>query len=401
MSVDPVRGDGFIAVDGVPLVFAKGVDRVNGNAYGGGVSFLLQGEDEPSWFGRNLRLFGRYERQDVNAGYVARALGPTINNSLEITSVTQDGRAFASSSSSATAAVAHAGIFLPEPTVGLACVLSSGANTAIGFHDGGLSNFPDCGVTSSTAESQVSFVQDGVGRFVSAHATVLTGVPIVTEAEQVNSYGVFVQRGEVGFAGDYQVSPTLTLSPTLSLAIGMRRASFFAHERIADDLTFFTITARRTVEGTLRSDDAAVNLGLRGHFAIGAGVDLFASISGAAVRRKTDLAALSVASSVGPSGTTAATLFTNGDQTFHRIDTISAFQGALELGANYTFDPAIGVGPLRFSITGGLTYDSDVPTYGNVGAFDGPITGPIAPAHIAYSDEMTMTLKGAITVELP
>jgi hypothetical protein len=400
MSVDPVRADGYIAVDGVPVAFSEGVDHVDGRLYAGELTYVLPGEDEPSWFGRNLRVFGGYEHQMANAAERLLTLGLTVNDGIDVTSVSSDGRAFASSSSHLTYADAQVGFFSPVPSVGLLCTLASGANSASAFQDAGFGNTITCAANANGATSQIIVNQSGFTWAATANAAVLAA-PTAMEMLTYSSYSVIARGGEAGFAGDHQISPDLTLSPSVSVAIGERRADFGTLQGIFDDADNPQIGAQRIVSGNLDTRDGALRLGLRGQYAAGSGFDLFAGVGGAVVRRKTDMTVTSVLGAVTPNGTTAAVVFANGDQTVRRSDTIAAFQGTFELGAGYAFDPAIGIGPLKLSLTGGFTYDSDVPTYGNMGAISGPLSAPIAPATLAYSDETTLTLKGAITFELP
>lgn len=405
MSVTPLRATGEIVVDDAPVAFAEGLDSIDGRTYGGDIVFVLPGEDEMSWFGRNLRLFGGYERQKADAAEDVRAPGPTITERFAVTSVSSDGRAFARSISHAAFAVAQVGFFSPMPTAGSSCSVSNGGNTGSGFHDAGAAGTLTCNADANTAESLLTFNPGGQAWGATAFASVLPGGDIATETAVISSYSVSVRRGEAGFAGDYEITPAITASPSLSISIGSRRAQFFQLEAIADDFSNSTIAAQGFLDGSLDTRDAALNLGLRAGYALGSGFDVFGSLGGAAVRRKTTMRASTIVGSIVLGDDTVAVFSdSSGPGKVRRDDTIAAFQGMLELGAGYTFDPAIGIGPLRLSATAGLTYDSDVPTYGNAGTlgdFDVPVTEPVAPAHIAYNDETTLTFKAAIAVELP
>lgn len=401
MSVEPVKGDAYIAIDGTPVTFADGIDRVDGRHYGGTLSYVLPGEDEPSWFGRNLRVFGGYGHQKANAAETSFAQGPTIFNAFDFTGVSKDGRAFASSLNHAADSSAQLGLFTPAPTIGLACVDTSGANTSSGFHDNGFGDILDCDADANGALSQLIVTQNGANWLGAASAVQTLGDPVDMQKRVKSTYSVVTRRGEAGFAGDHQISPAITLTPSVSAAIGERRAHFITSEIIANDFDDPLIGANRVVNGRMHGQDAALNLSLRARYAAGGGFDIFGAVGGAVVRRKTEMAEYGVSAAVTPNGGTAVVVLVDGAAAYLQTDTITAYQGTLEFGAGYTVDPSIGIGPLRLSLTGGLTYDSDVPTYGNVGAFSGPLTAPVAAAHIAYSDETTMTLKGAITLELP
>lgn len=404
MSVDPMRVGGSVVVDDAPVAFADGVDRLDGRTYGGAVTYVLPGEEQTSWFGRNLRLFGGYEREKASATESLRTQGPTITERFAVTSVSNDGRAFARSISHVAFADAQVGFFSPTSSASSSCSAANGANTSAGSHDAGLAGTLTCNADANTALSQVTVNQGAELWGATASAVVLPGGPIATETVAFSSYRVSGRHGEAGFAGDYELSPTLTVSPSVSISIGSRRAQFLKLEGISvDPQNFF---AQGILNGSLDTNDAALNLGLRAGYELGSGFDVFGSVGGAAVRRKTKLNASAIFGAEVLGDTTVAVFIDPSGTGFMRsVDTIAAFQGTLEMGAGYTFDPAIGIGPLRLSLTGGLTYDSDVPTYGSVGTlsgdFDVPITGPVAPAHIAYSDETTMTIKGTITIELP
>jgi hypothetical protein len=402
MSVDPVRGDGVIEVDGTPVVFAQGVDRVDGRLYGGEISYVLPGEDTPSWFGRNLRVFGGYEHHKADAWSRHDAIGPTITSGFDFGSVSADGRAFALSFNHDTHAETLAGLFSPTPAGPAACLIANAGNFSTGFQDAGPGNTLDCSVTATTAFAQ-TIVTTSEGAWVAmANAATLPGVPIATEMRVYSRYGVIARRGEAGFAGDHVVSPTLSLSPSLSVSIGERRADFLVLEAIGDDLDAVTIFALRSLDGNLITRDAGLNLGLRAGYAAGGGFDLFASLGGAVLRRKTEMTFTSAAGGrVFGEDTFALALDAAGSSDQRRSDAVTAFQGTIEAGAGFTFDPAIGIGPLRLSLAGGVTFDSDVPTYGNLGFNTLDAIGPLTPAQIDYTGETTFTLKGAITFELP
>ncbi len=401
MSVEPVRGDAYIAVDGTPVTFAGIVEEVAGRHFGGTLSYVLAGEDEPSWFGRNLRVFGGYEHEKANAAKISRTQGPTIFTAFDFTGVSKDGRAFASSLNHAADSSALIGLFTPAPDVGLMCVDASGANTSNGFHDSGFGNTLSCDADANGASAALAVVQIGGVWVAQANAVQTMGDPVDTQKRVYSTYGVVARRGEAGFAGDHQISPALTLTPSVSVAIGERQADFITAEAIANDFEDPLIGAFRVVNGRMHTRDAALNFALRASYAAGGGFDIFGAVGGGVVRRKTEMAENGISSAVTPNGSTAAALLIVGDMTFLQNDTTTAYQGMFELGAAYSIDPEIGIGPLRLSLTGGLTYDSDVPTYGNVGSFSGPLLGPVAPAHIAYTGETSMTLTAAVTVELP
>jgi hypothetical protein len=402
MSVDPVRGDGVIEVDGTPVVFAQGVDRVDGRLYGGEISYVLPGEDTPSWFGRNLRVLGGYEHQKADAWSRHDAIGPTITSGFDFGSVSADGRAFALSFNHDTYAETLAGFFSPTPSVALGCTLANGSNFATGFQEAGFGQTLTCDATPSTASSE-TIVTTSEGVWVAmANAATLPGVPIATEMRVYSRYGVVARRGEAGFAGDHVVSPSLSLSPSLSVSIGERRADFLVLEAIGDDLDAVTIFAVRSVDGSFITRDAALNLGLRAGYAAGGGFDLFASLGGAVLRRKTEMTFTSIAGGgVFGEDILAGAFDPAGGFDQRRSDAVTAFQGTIEAGAEFTFDPAIGIGPLRLSLAGGVTFDSDVPTYGNLGFTRLEATGPLTPAQINYTGETTLTLKGALTFALP
>jgi hypothetical protein len=404
MSVDPVRGDGYIAIDGAPVTFAEGIDFIDGQFYGGELTYVLPGEDEPSWFGRNLRVFGSYEHQKARASERIDGNGPTIDDGFDVTSVSSDGRSFASSSNHLAYADAQTGFYAASPSVGLMCVDANGAVTASAFQDAGLGQTATCDALASTATAQSTVIGSGDVWNAIANASLLPGLPLTTVTVTRSHYDVTAKRGEAGIAGDRRQTEALVLSPSLSVSIGERRARFDTMELVANSLSSPDVVAARIVEGGANTTDAALNLGLRASYDAGGGFDVFGSLRGAVVRRKTEMSVQSfVAASIFGESTIAMTapLSDAANLFVSRSDTIAAAQGTLELGAGYRFEPSIGTGPLRLSITGSLTYDSDVPTYGNMGTFGGPLSGPVAPGYIDYSAETAFSITGGITVELP
>lgn len=401
MSVEPVHGDAYIAVDGSPVTFAEGIDSVDGQHYGGTLSYVLPGADEPSWLGRDLRVFGSYQHQSADADELSVAQGPTIFDAFDFTTVSKDGRAFASTFSHAASADVQIGLFSPEPSVGLLCTAVSGSQTSSGFHDAGFGAPVQCGVDITGPHAQMGVSQGESVWVATAHAVETLGDPIDTVQRVASRYAVVVGRGEAGFAGDHRILPTLMLTPSVSVAIAERRADFMTAQTIADDPEDPKLGAMRLVSGRLVSRDAALNVGLRTQYAAGGGVDLFGSLNAAVVRRKTQMVENGISIAAALDGITTAGLLVGGAPDYVRGDTTAAFQGAFELGAAYTFVPTEWSGPLRLSLAGAISYDSDIPTYGNVGAFNGPLSAPIAAAGIAYTGETAMTLKGSITFELP
>jgi hypothetical protein len=401
MSVEPVHADGHVWIDGTPVEFAEGVDEVDGEFYGGSLSFVLPGENDHSWFGQNLRVFFGYRHERASAAERHVGDGPTITEGIDLATVSPDGRMFASSSSHVGFGSAQVAFFAPAPSGGSTCSDTDGANSASAAYDGGVALSFFCNATPVLGIASLEVAQGGAAWAGQATGSALTGLPIPTEVTVTSSHKVADRRGEAGFAGDFDVSPSLTLSPSLSVSIGERRADFHTSVDMFDTPTLVTIRVEGDVVGTLDTRDAGLNLGLRATYQESGGFDLFASLGGAVIRRKTEMTA--TAPLIGGVGSyfTFTQFAVGGGTWITRTDTIAAFQAALEAGAGYTFDPAIGIGPMRLSLTGGLSYDSDVPFYGNVGAFSGPLTGPVAPAHIAYTGETTTTLRAAITFELP
>lgn len=349
-------------------------------------------------------MFGGYEHQKASESQRIDGDGPTIDDGIDVTSVSSDGRAFASSFSHFTYADTQTGFYAASPSLGLLCAVANGVVTATAFQDAGLGQTATCNAQAALATSQTSVIgSDDVWNAL-ANASLLSGPPITTVTATVSSYGVTAKRGEAGLAGDRRITETLVLSPSVSVSIGERRAAFGTIEFVADSFVSPDIVAMRLAEGAIDTKDAALNLGLRASYDAGGGFDLFGSLRGAILRRKTDMSVQSfVVANIFSETTMAITAPLSDASSFfaNRSDTIAAAQSTLELGAGYTFEPAIGVGPLRLSITGSLTYDSDVPTYANMGTIDGPLGGPIVPGYIDYRGETAFSITGGITVELP
>lgn len=401
VGVDPIAPDGLIVIDGAAVDLGDGDDTLGGDVFGGALSFVLPGQDDGGWFGRNLRLDMEYERLKADERSQVQGVGPTIDTSFELVSVSADGHAIGRSLSATTLAEAAVFVFDPAPGSDTTCNDASGPNTAQAIVNTANGGAATCTATPTSATAQAAAIDGSTARIAFANAAVLSGTPIATEYVRIRRQSVETRRGQAGIAGDHPVSEALTLVPSLALTIAETTMAFNSAEFLADDLESITFGAIRAAQGTLNSHDAGLRLGVRADYAAGGGFTLFAGATAAVLRRKTVFAGNTIMQGIVNGEATVALTAIDNEIDFRLRDSIAAFQSGLEVGAAYAFDPALGIGRLRFALTGGLVYDSDVATYGNIGDVPATVTGPIAPAHIAYTGETTFTLKGAITFELP
>lgn len=396
LGVGAINPDGTILIDDVALDLGDGDNRIQASALAGSLTFDLPGEDTRSWLGRKLRLKASFERQRATDETAETGVAPTLTSSIEVRSVSSDGTAFAYSNSNTGGASASAFVFSPDTSFTDTCSDASGNFQADAFYAAS-TGLIICGVNATNAAAVVEINSAGYGANVRANGEILSGAPISLLYSVLRERRIETRRGSLALEGDYSIGPALTLSPSLGLAVGETKSSFENVQTIFDN---DVLEASRSLRGRTVSHDAGIELGARLTHDAGHGFDLFVSGAGTLLRRKVDLTSQSFTGS-NLYGLVTAAFSTMGSPYFIRTDTIAAFQGQIEGGAGYTFDPDAGLGPLRIALTGGVSYDSDVATYGNVAVPDAIPAGPVAPAHIAYEGETTLFLKGEITVEFP
>ncbi|MBP6012829.1 MAG: hypothetical protein KBA31_11425 [Alphaproteobacteria bacterium] len=389
IGVNRVRFDDILMVDG-SAIGQGGVDRIDGSVFGGTLTFVLPGEDRTTWLGRRLRLKGHFERQKGDSTQAFEGVATATSDLLGI-SVTSDGRALVRVHGTPSDSSLTARVFGVNSDETDSCAGSISATTYDAVVTG-VSAFASCQTFAPASVSFFGVSEDGPTTYVIfAGGGVLSG-PADLAFSFSETRSVAVRRGEVALEGDYDIAPNFTLSPSVGLTFGETASSFFQLEQLEGGLI-------RALEGWTTSQDAGIRVGARATYQVGSGFDLFASASGAVVRRKSEMRSLSFGG--------AALIFAedvNGDPFVHLVEpeARAAFLGDLNVGGAYVFDTQ-AVGPLRLALSGGVSYDSDVATYGNVGIT--PTTditaGPVAPAHLAYSGETTLSLKAEITVELP
>ena len=396
MDLAPVSAGGAIIIDGVALE-AGDVDSLDGSVFGGAMTLDLPGAAQPTWLGRNLRLKAGFERQRGRL-YEAALGNSTITSSIEVRSVSTDGRAFAYSNSNITGTTASTVFYGPgTDDVVESCSGTSGATNSDALLVGSAGD-ASCSIGTSVSNSSVTVDLPGTFVLAQASAEILaSSIDVLYLIESVRR--IETRRASLALEGDYDAGPGLTLSPSLGLIFGETKYTFYEGQALGDNATLLLFKALRA---RAVSHDAGINLGARVTYDAGPSLDLFVSGAAALLRRKVDLeSAASTQGILNGEYTVAVSGASEDDLSPRLTDTTLAFQGQLEAGAGYTFDPHLGVGPLRFAVTGGMMYDSDVASYGNVATPDVIPDAPIAPAHVAFEAETTLFLKAEITIELP
>ena len=390
IGVNRVRFNDIINVDGVDIG-QGGVDRIDGGVFGGTLTLTLPGEDRMTWFGRGLRLMGHFESQKGDSTQRFSGSATATSNFLGI-NVTADGRAITRMEATPTSSTFIARVFALNPSNSDSCAGTIGATTYDVLITG-QSTSASCVGHAPSAVTLFGVSEDDPKAYVIfAGGNILSPGPVVLSFDFTEQRSIAVRRGELAFEGDYDVGPNLILSPSVGLTVGETSGSFSQLEDFGGGFL-------RALAGWTKSKDVGLRAGARATYRLGSGFDVFAVTSGAVVHRKSEMLSASFG------GTSL--IFEedqNGDSVLFATapETRIAFLGDINVGATYAFDTE-AVGPLRFAVTGGFSYDSDVATYGNVGIT--PTTdvtaGPIAPAHLAYTGETTLSLKAEITVELP
>jgi len=386
-----------VFVDGEAVSFRTD-DRVDGSVLGGRVSYVLNGERERTWFGRNTRLsldivHGWADREEIDLTEDAL----TVNTALLLHASSADGRAMAYSLNTTTAAAAYTSAFGAESTSTDLCTDTNGSVAANAVAAGGAFATATCTAGATEAES-LSQSGDGPSIFAAeTHALILTGTPFAVETLAYARYDIEDTRVEAAMAGDYALSPALTLAPSLALVGGKRKLKFLAESGIiahdgATDFVIFGATA-----GTLLSKDVGVQAGSDLTYEFQPGLRLFASAKAALLHRK-----VTMDSAGGVGGGTGGNDFRAYTITAGHMESdgeSAAFRGQFETGGSYEFDAGF-LGPLRLALTGGLTYDSAVANYEAVKASPA-LDPPFAPADIGFAAETDYYAKAELTLELP
>jgi hypothetical protein len=409
MTLAPIDPDGMLSIDGASVDFGATADRLHASTVGGAVSFVLPGEDAPAWLGRALRLSVGFERASGDQASLQVGAGPTLDTNLTLISASIDGRALATVSNDIAGVVAFAHVSGPGTGLTGSCSDTTGSASALATFTSDNSGFTGCSTTAASAEATAYVSTGNSSSSAAANGFVLT-VPQQTGFYVQKARSVDARRGAVTLEGDHDAGTGLVLSPSVSVVAGRTVSTFLNSQTLAAPDYFW---AMRHVSGRIESDDIGMGIGATLRQSFADGFDVFAGARASALRRRTHLNALSQTElgfilDVDPDlnliqvAETRAMVIEDGIfARAQRHDTIAAFQGMLEAGAGYRFDSGV-IGPLRLAVTGAVTYDSDVATYGNIGvpqAIDA--TPPLAPTHIAYSGEHTFALKAELTFELP
>jgi hypothetical protein len=400
IGLSSIRPDGLLIIDGAVVDYGGSAEHVYGDRAGGRLSFLLPGEDDGGWFGRNLRLGLQYARDRGEAVWSDFGVpGPTIVTNLSFITASLDGRAVASSSNDINGAIALARAVGFGSGVSDNCAFSDGNSFVSGSATSDGAAVAGCAVSTTTASSSGN-AQDANGADFTAvaNATALPG-PVATTKYAAARNVIDIRRGEVGFEGDYDLSPSVTLSPSLGVTVASSKSDII----VVQGLSSAFLQATQVLSGRIATKDAGVAAGLRANHAFGGGFAAFAGVRAALVRRKTDfdLDSLSFITVNGDDTFANSSSDAHDEFEFLRTETIAAFQGGLEAGASYAFNSGF-IGPVRFAVSGDLLWDSRVPTYRNVAlepVLD--LAAPVGAARIGYTDEITLAFKAEVTFELP
>lgn len=394
IGVAPVGADGLIVIDGTPFAVGED-DHIDGSLFGGTLTFNLPG-NESSWLGSNLRLKGSFDRQRGTTEHSGSYAGPSITSSLDVYAVSGDGRAFAISQNSTTAGAATVLLFGPGAQPSSTSSDANGALSATCTIQGALAFAGVCAVTPPNAAGFFA-AQEGASQWIAAAtAHVLTGTPLPTTIGSVGSRSVEIKSGSAGVEGDYAWTSTLTLSPYLGAVVRETKFAFNNAEFLIVD-GFNSVT--RYTEGRIETQDIGIATAVTLTDAVTPGFEIFASANASLARRKANINSQSITNAIIADDGVQAGSFQVLRQ--DASDTAAAFVGGVELGGAYTLQ-GLGIGPLRASVVGGLSYDSAVATRAAAALTPGgPITGPIDIGRLNFEGETSLYVKGAITVELP
>jgi hypothetical protein len=385
-----------IAIDG-ETVHGLSDGRVAGNLLDGQLSYLLPGETQGTWLGRNLSLVF-----DIEHGWGDREQAATDNSRMVSTGLSflmssGDGRAVAYADSTISGATAVAAALGTGNSQSSFCAQASGAVSTIAAANGSAAALAGC-IPSASDGIAIAESADNGGAVYSAaaRAMILSGTPFSVVTGALTRYDIEDSRGDAVMTGDFELAPLLTLSPSFGFVAGRRQLKFLsenASSGVDNGTTAFFVVG--VVAGSLTSKDAGLQGGSRLNYEALPGLDIFASAKGALVFRRTQLQTLDFVIG-GIKGTDVGIYPARHEETQEH----AAFQGGLEIGGSYTFGADWGLGALRAALSGGLRYDSAAATYRHVNAslaFD----PPYAPAGIDFGSEIDYQLKGELTVELP
>jgi hypothetical protein len=387
-----------ISIDGQTVATAL-EDRIGGKLFGGNVSYVLPHENERTWFGRRTRLMlgvfhGWADKTQVAFGDDAT----TVDTALFYHMASPDGRAFGQSTSATTGASAFTAAYGGGSAFADVCTDTNGSVAANAVAAGLSSAVANCTAGPTSAFSESLSADPGSTVSAVARAIVLSGTPFTADTIDAATHDIEDTRVEFGMEGDYDIGSEFSLAPSFAVVGGRRQLKFMAENGViaADGATSLAVIG--IVAGTLVSKDLGVQAGSRAGYRIAPGVELFAAAKAALLHRRVDMdSSGAIAGTVG-AGYFAVT--SSASSAMAHEETRAAFQGRFEAGGSYAFDPGLGLGPLRATLTGGLAYDSAVANYQAVKSSPA-LDAPFAPAEIGFAAETDYYAKAELTLELP